>query len=93
MDERELRAFLDEIQGKRKAEEASARQKADPQKVLLEKLLGRKVQFDRDPYAGRSRPGPPGRSKEVSLVTVLVHLRISRFVIRGPTKAYPVNSN
>lgn len=94
MDERDLRAFLDEIQGKRKAEKASARQKADPHKDLLEQLLGQKVQFDRNPYAGGGRPGPPGRGKEVSLVVPSYNPDgLPRLFALDPTKAYPVNSN
>lgn len=71
MDERDLRAFLDELQGKRKAEQASARQKADPHRDALEKLLGQKVRFDSDPYGGGGgrTAGPPGRGREVGPFT------------------------
>lgn len=66
MDERELRGFLDELQGKRRAAQATAREKADPHRALLEKLTGMKVKFDSDPYGSGGRPGPPGRGKDVS---------------------------
>lgn len=65
LDERELRKFLDELQTKRSAHEAEARRKADPHKDMLEKLLGRSVKLEGDPYA-TSRSAPSGRIPEVS---------------------------
>jgi hypothetical protein len=65
MDAHDLRATLDELQGKVRAS-AKAKEKIDPHREALEKILGQKIRFDEeDPYQDRPRqsagPGPRGR--------------------------------